>query len=119
MTNFRQDAPIVGDKITATPPGDKMSESGTMSVGNRVPMGDRVSVGNRMPTDDRMGNRASAGDRMGNRALVGERMSESGTMSSSQYIDPSSVNYDASMVWGPIHGWKVYIGFRWSLDRPE
>lgn len=113
MTNFRQDAPIVGDKITATPPGDKMS------AGNRVPMGNRVSVGNRMPTDDRMGNRAPAGDRMGNRALVGERMLEGGTMSSSQYIDPSSANYDASMVWGPIHGWKVYIGFRWSLDRPE
>ena len=37
----------------------------------------------------------------------------------SRYIDPASPDFDASMVWGPIHGWKVYIGFRWALDRLE
>ena len=36
-----------------------------------------------------------------------------------KYIDPSSTSYDASMIWAPIHGWKLYLGFRWSLDRPE
>lgn len=33
--------------------------------------------------------------------------------------NPYSNNFDASMVWGPIHGAKVYIGFRWALDKPE
>ena len=31
--------------------------------------------------------------------------------------NPMSNNFDASMVWGPTHGRKIYIGFRWSLDR--
>ena len=30
-----------------------------------------------------------------------------------------SVPFDASMVWAPTTGWKIYIGFRWALDRPE
>lgn len=34
-------------------------------------------------------------------------------------VDPSSSSYDASMIWAPIHGWKLYLGFRWSLERPE
>ena len=42
-----------------------------------------------------------------------------GTIAGSTYIDPTSPDYDASMVWGPIHGWKLYIGFRWSLQRPD
>ena len=33
--------------------------------------------------------------------------------------DPYSPNFDASMAWGPIHGWKVYAGFRWALNRKE
>ena len=32
---------------------------------------------------------------------------------------PYSPNFDASMAWGPIHGWKVYAGFRWALNRRE
>ena len=27
--------------------------------------------------------------------------------------------FDASMVWAPATGWKIYLGFRWALDRPE
>lgn len=27
--------------------------------------------------------------------------------------------FDASMAWGPITGWKVYLGFRWSLPKPD
>ena len=34
-------------------------------------------------------------------------------------VDPSSNTYDASMIWAPIHGWKLYLGFRWSLEREE
>ena len=34
-------------------------------------------------------------------------------------VDPSSPTYDASMIWAPIHGWKLYLGFRWSLERDE
>lgn len=30
-----------------------------------------------------------------------------------------SLPFDASMVWAPTSGWKVYIGFRWALDRPD
>ena len=31
--------------------------------------------------------------------------------------NPGSSDFDASMVWGPMHGRKIYIGFRWALDR--
>ena len=34
-------------------------------------------------------------------------------------VDPSSAYYDASMIWAPIHGWKLYLGFRWALEREE
>ncbi len=33
--------------------------------------------------------------------------------------DPFGANFDASMAWGPITGWKVYLGFRWSLGRSD
>lgn len=33
--------------------------------------------------------------------------------------DPYGPNFDASMAWGPIHGWKIYAGFRWALDRKD
>ena len=33
--------------------------------------------------------------------------------------NPYDQNFDASMAWGPIHGWKVYAGFRWALNRKE
>ena len=42
-----------------------------------------------------------------------------GAVSEHGYVDPSSTNYDASMIWAPIHGWKVYLGFRWALEREE
>jgi len=35
------------------------------------------------------------------------------------YVNPQSADFDASMVWAPIHGWKVYLGFRWALEREE
>ena len=35
------------------------------------------------------------------------------------FVDPYSANYDASMTWAPIHGWKLYLGFRWALEREE
>ncbi len=28
-----------------------------------------------------------------------------------------SEDFDASMVWAPISGWKIYLGFRWNLER--
>lgn len=31
--------------------------------------------------------------------------------------NPFGSNFDATMVWGPTHGRKIYIGFRWALDR--
>jgi outer membrane receptor protein involved in Fe transport len=31
--------------------------------------------------------------------------------------NPMSNDFDASMVWGPVHGRKFYVGLRWSLDR--
>ena len=34
-------------------------------------------------------------------------------------VNPYSANYDASMIWAPIHGWKLYLGFRWALEREE
>lgn len=49
----------------------------------------------------------------GNKAMKHEAKGEHG------FVDPSSANYDASMIWAPIHGWKMYLGFRWSLERPD
>lgn len=31
--------------------------------------------------------------------------------------DPTLPDFDSSMVWAPIQGWKIYIGFRWSLNK--
>ena len=47
--------------------------------------------------------------------IVGERQEAKGH----EFVDPSSANYDASMIWAPIHGWKLYLGFRWALEREE
>ena len=43
--------------------------------------------------------------------IVGERQGG--------FVNPESANYDASMIWAPIHGWKMYLGFRWALEREE
>ena len=48
--------------------------------------------------------------------IVGERREAKGEH---KFVDPSSDTYDASMIWAPIHGWKLYLGFRWSLEREE
>ena len=47
--------------------------------------------------------------------IVGSTVEQNGH----QLVDPSSSTFDASMIWAPIHGWKLYLGFRWSLERPE
>ena len=55
--------------------------------------------------------------------IVGERVSGNKAMrhgaKGAGFVDPSSANYDASMIWAPIHGWKLYLGFRWALEREE
>ena len=33
--------------------------------------------------------------------------------------DPFGTNFDASMVCGPTTGWKVYVGFRYDLEKSE
>jgi outer membrane receptor for ferrienterochelin and colicin len=65
MTNFTQDNPIVGERLSV---GDKAMRHGGASAG---------------------------------------------------FVNPYSSNYDASMIWAPIHGWKLYLGFRWALEREE
>lgn len=37
----------------------------------------------------------------------------------STHVNPKSPDFDASMVWAPISGWKIYLGFRWNLEREE
>ena len=32
---------------------------------------------------------------------------------------PYSADFDASMVCGPTAGWKIYVGFRYDLERPD
>ena len=53
--------------------------------------------------------------------IVGERYSANNTQSHNQhgFINPYSSHFDASMIWAPIHGWKLYLGFRWALEREE
>lgn len=31
--------------------------------------------------------------------------------------NPFGDNFDASMVWGPMHGRTIYLGFRWALSK--
>lgn len=31
--------------------------------------------------------------------------------------NPYSADFDATNIWGPTHGRKLYVGLRWSLDR--
>lgn len=31
--------------------------------------------------------------------------------------NPNGDNFDATMVWGPVHGRKIYVGFRWSISK--
>lgn len=31
--------------------------------------------------------------------------------------NPMSNDFDAAMVWGPMHGRKLYVGLRWAIDR--
>lgn len=31
--------------------------------------------------------------------------------------NPMSNDFDASMIWGPLHGRKLYIGLRWAINR--
>ena len=33
--------------------------------------------------------------------------------------EPFGPNFDASMVCGPTMGWKLYLGFRYDLEKPE
>ena len=35
------------------------------------------------------------------------------------WVNPYAADFDASQVWAPIHGWKLYLGFRWSLERED
>ena len=54
--------------------------------------------------------------------IVGERLEARGERREAKgggFVDPYSSNYDASMIWAPIHGWKMYIGFRWAIERAE
>ena len=50
--------------------------------------------------------------------IVGERLEAKGEKHRG-FVNPQSANYDASMIWAPIHGWKLYLGFRWALERAE
>ena len=54
--------------------------------------------------------------------IVGERLEAKGMRHGGEgagFVNPYSSNYDASMIWAPIHGWKIYLGFRWALEREE
>jgi outer membrane receptor for ferrienterochelin and colicin len=31
--------------------------------------------------------------------------------------NPSGSNFDATMIWGPVHGRKIYAGLRWALPK--
>ena len=54
--------------------------------------------------------------------IVGERLEAKGMRHGGEcagFVNPSSSNFDAAMIWAPIHGWKLYLGFRWALEREE
>ena len=31
--------------------------------------------------------------------------------------NPFEENFDATVIWGPVHGRKCYVGFRWALEK--
>lgn len=31
--------------------------------------------------------------------------------------NPFDDNFDSSMIWGPLHGRKIFVGVRWAIDR--
>ncbi|MDR0811121.1 MAG: TonB-dependent receptor [Paludibacter sp.] len=31
--------------------------------------------------------------------------------------NPFGADFDATMIWGPVHGRKIYVGLRWALER--
>jgi hypothetical protein len=31
--------------------------------------------------------------------------------------NPRGDNFDATMIWGPVHGRKIYAGLRFNIDR--
>jgi len=33
--------------------------------------------------------------------------------------NPWADDFDASLVWAPVHRWKVYFGFRWALEKMQ
>jgi outer membrane receptor protein involved in Fe transport len=33
--------------------------------------------------------------------------------------DPFGPYFDGAMIWGPVHGRKLYAGFRFAIDRPQ
>ena len=33
--------------------------------------------------------------------------------------NPFGTDFDASMVWGPMHGRTLYVGFRWALTGKD
>ena len=33
--------------------------------------------------------------------------------------DPFGEYFDATMIWGPVHGRKIYAGFRFAINRPQ
>ena len=33
--------------------------------------------------------------------------------------DPFGPDFDASMVYAPTSGWKIYLGFRYDLEKKE
>lgn len=38
-----------------------------------------------------------------------------GALDEQGLIDPTSPDFDATMVWAPTTGWKMYVGLRWHL----
>ena len=54
--------------------------------------------------------------------IVGDRLEVKGERQEARgmgFVNPHSATYDASMIWAPIHGWKLYLGFRWAMEREE
>ena len=33
--------------------------------------------------------------------------------------EPFGADFDASMVYAPVSGWKIYLGFRWNLEKND
>ena len=51
--------------------------------------------------------------------IQGDPIYMANTHTPTSHINPYSNSFDASSIWAPIHGWKIYVGFRYNFNKKQ